>query len=212
MSKKILSNGYRSLLAGEKSPWKQFTSLDEFIWDGVYSIRLVHDDGSLALPFQFQENDIVNLVVKDQITESNLQNSRIIVQTLTQVDRLTGHVYTYTRTRRFSNGGHLWGQWVAIGGEESTGIVEQAATQANIQPNVLNVWGVVTELSITLLPPANTNVVNEYMIQFTSGETATTLILPADIKWMSTPTIQANKVYQISIVNNLAVMGEFSNE
>ena len=115
MSKKILRNGYRSLLAGEKSPWKQFTSLDEFIWDGVYSIRLVHDDGSLALPFQFQENDIANLLVKDQITESNLQNGRIIVQTLTQVDRLTGHVYTYTRTRRYNDGKHIWGEWVANG-------------------------------------------------------------------------------------------------
>ena len=212
MDKKILRNEYRSLTDGEKSPWKQFSCLDEFIWDGAYSIRLVCDEGSLALPFLLQENVIANLLVKDQITESNLQNGRIIVQTLTNVDRSTGHVYTYTRTRRYSNGEHLWGQWASIGGGESAGIVEHTATQASIQPNVLNVWGEVSELAITLLPPADARIVNEYMVQFSSGETATTLVLPADIKWMSAPIIQANKVYQLSIVNNLAVIGEFGNE
>ena len=212
MDKKNLRNEYRSLMDGEKFHWKQLSSLDEFIWDGAYSIRLVCDDSSLSLPFQFQENDIVNLLVKDQISESNLQHGRIIVQTLTYVDRLTGRVNTYTRTRRYSNGEHIWGQWASIGVGESTGIVEHTATQASIQPNVLNVWGEVTELAITLIPSANTNVVNEYMVQFVSGETATTLVLSADIKWMSTPVIQANKVYQLSIVNNLAVMGEFSDE
>ena len=212
MKKQNLRNEYRSLMDGERSPWMQLASLDEFIWDGVYSIHLVNDDCSLALPFQFQENHIVNLLVKYQITESNLQNERIVVQTLTHVDRLTGNVNTYTRTRRFSNGEHIWGQWIAIGGHESTGIIENTDTQLTILPNVLNVWGEVSELSITLAQPADASIVNEYMIQFTSGETATTLMLPSDIKWMSTPTIQANKVYQISIVNNLAVIGEFSNE
>ena len=212
MSKKILSNGYRSLLAGEKSPWKQFTSLDEFIWDGVYSIRLVHDDGSLALPFQFQENDIVNLLVKDQITDSNLQNSRIILQTLTRVDRLTGHVYTYIRTRRYSNGEHKWSEWLANNGKYGISVVEHTDVSVNIKPNVLNLWGEMESLEITLAEPDDENIVNEYMIQFTSGDVATTLILPSAIKWMSAPAIQANCVYQISIVNNLAVMGEFGNE
>ena len=212
MSKKILSNDYRSLLAGEKSPWKQFTSLDEFIWDGVYSIRLFYDNGSLALPFQFQENDIVNLLVKDQITESNLQNSRIIVQTLTHVDRLTGHVYTCTRTRRYSNGEHKWSEWLANNGKNGISVVEHTDVSVDIKPNVLNLWGEVESLEITLAQPDDVSIVNEYMIQFTSGDVATTLILPSAIKWMSAPTIQANRVYQISIVNNLAVMGEFSDE
>lgn len=55
-------------------------------------------------------------------------------------------------------------------------------------------------------------VVNEYLVQFTSGATATTLTLPDDIAWMSAPSVQANKTYQVSIVNNLGVMGEFGNE
>ena len=90
-------------------------------------------------------------------------------------------------------------------------IVQQTETTIEIAPNVLNLWGEVTELDITLAE-GKAGVVNEYMFQFTSGDVATTLILPSEIKWASTPTIQANKVYQISIVNNLAVMGEFSDE
>ena len=79
-------------------------------------------------------------------------------------------------------------------------------------PNEFNVWGEVRELEIMLAEPADKSVVNEYMIQFISGEVATTLILPSEIKWTSAPKIQANKVYQISIVNNLAVVGEYGNE
>ena len=90
-------------------------------------------------------------------------------------------------------------------------IVQQTETTVEIVPNVLNLWGEVTELDITLAE-GKAGVVNEYMFQFTSGETATTLVLPADIKWVSAPNIQANKTYQVSIINNLGVIGEFGDE
>jgi hypothetical protein len=50
---------------------------------------------------------------------------------------------------------------------------------------------------------------NEYIFQFTSGSIATTLILPNSIKWVSNPNIQSNKIYQISILNNLGTILEF---
>lgn len=90
-------------------------------------------------------------------------------------------------------------------------IVDQSATTTTIQPNVLNVWGEVASLDITLADGED-GVVNEYLVQFTSGSTATTLTLPDDIAWMSAPNVQANKTYQISIINNLGVIGEFGNE
>ena len=210
MEQKHLKNEYCGLRAGEKP--KQLTSIEEFIWNGAYTINLLVDDKSLGLPFEFEGEEVVHLVVKDQTREGNNQNDRVIVQTLTRVNRVTGHVLTYTRTRRYEDGKHRWGEWGDIGGAGAIGQKQQTDTIANIQPNVLYVWGEVTELDITLMPPTNPSIVNEYMIQFTSGEVATTLILPSEIKWMSTPIIQANKVYQISIVNNLAVMGEFGNE
>ena len=90
-------------------------------------------------------------------------------------------------------------------------IIQQTETTVEIAPNVLNLWGEVAELNITLAE-GKAGVINEYMFQFTSGATATTLVLPADIKWVSAPNIQANKTYQVSIINNLGVIGEFSDE
>lgn len=90
-------------------------------------------------------------------------------------------------------------------------IVQQTEATVEIAPNVLNVWSEVAELDITL-GEAKEGVINEYMFQFTSGATATTLVLPADIKWVSAPNIQANKTYQVSIINNLGVIGEFNHE
>lgn len=69
-------------------------------------------------------------------------------------------------------------------------------------PNILHVWGEVTELSLTLANPTDTTVANEYLFQFTSGATATTLTLPDTIKWLETPSIESDKVYQVSILNN----------
>ena len=90
-------------------------------------------------------------------------------------------------------------------------IVYPMLTTVEIAPNVLYLWEEVTSLNITLAE-ADATKVNEYMFQFTSGATATTLVLPADIKWVSAPNVQANKTYQVSIINNLGVIGEFCNE
>jgi hypothetical protein len=91
-------------------------------------------------------------------------------------------------------------------------IINQTLNAVKIQPNCLNVWGEVANLTITLATPTNTSIVNEYMIQFTSGNIATQLTLPDTITWMSEPIIVANATYQISIINNLAIIGEFIDE
>ena len=79
-----------------------------------------------------------------------------------------------------------------------------------LTPNTLHKWDEVTELTLTL-GNETPGIVNEYLIQFTSGATPTVLTLPEDIKWASKLTIKADTVYQISIVDNLAVFAEFSN-
>ena len=80
-------------------------------------------------------------------------------------------------------------------------------TTYTITPNVFNVWDTVDTLDITLgeeLP----NICNEYMFQFTSGETPTMLILPDNISWVNGfPTIESNKTYQCSILNGIGVIG-----
>ena len=111
MENNVLRNEYRCINDGEKTKWKQLTSIGEFIWDGVYAMRLVTNDSSLGLPFKFSGEEVVNLFVKDQFPDNHIQNNRIIVQTLTRVERSTGHVQTYIRTRRYNNGEHKWDEW-----------------------------------------------------------------------------------------------------
>ena len=84
-------------------------------------------------------------------------------------------------------------------------------TTFTLTPNTFHVWDEVTSLTLDL-GSETSGVANEYLFQFTSGATATTLTLPNTIKWMAAPNIQTNKTYQVSIINNLGVIGEFSNE
>ncbi|MBO7230464.1 MAG: hypothetical protein J6V20_03510 [Bacteroidaceae bacterium] len=209
MEQKSLINEYRCVHAGERP--KQLTSLEEFIWNGAYTITLLVDDKSLGLPFEYEGEEVVHLVVKDQTRNANNQNERVVVQTLTRVNRLTGHVLTYTRTRRYENCEHKWGEWGRPSGAIS--IINHTETTVSIMPNVMNVWGEVNNLNLSLVEPADKSLVNEYMIQFASGEIATTLTLPESIKWVNNniPLIATNKIYQISILNGLAVCLEFYN-
>lgn len=81
-----------------------------------------------------------------------------------------------------------------------------SAASASINPNHLYVWGTMTSLTIALATPADSTIYNEYMFQFTSGSTATTLSVPSTVKWVSEPNIEANKTYQVSIVNNIGII------
>lgn len=91
-------------------------------------------------------------------------------------------------------------------------IVDSSDTTKGIDPNKYYKWDTVTSLNITLNTPTDNTILNEYVFEFTSGTTATSLTLPSGIKWLKgeAPTIEANTTYQISIVNNLAIACYFS--
>ena len=66
-------------------------------------------------------------------------------------------------------------------------------------------------LIINLGPGPNSNIINEYFVEFTTSSSGTTVSLPSTIKWANgeTPTFEASTTYQISIVNNLGVVTKF---
>lgn len=109
--------------------------------------------------------------------------------------------------------------YICIGGVRtntiagSQRVIHQTDTQLTIQPNVLNVWGVVSGLAIDFASGAEGRV-NEYMLQFTcpSGH-GTSLALPPSVKWMNGDELEteAGWTYQVSIVNNLAVYAGWEN-
>lgn len=81
----------------------------------------------------------------------------------------------------------------------------EATTETELQPNKFYKFGEVDSLNLTFATET-AGILNEYMFEFVSGETATTLILPDTVKFETTPNIEANKTYQISVVNNIGLI------
>ena len=98
--------------------------------------------------------------------------------------------------------------WIRMNGVP---VVSQK-TDATIAPNVLNVWGEVTNLTITKNKDAETEgIVNNYMIRFTAGEGTVLIFSGEEVKWYGgdAPTWTAGNTYEISIVDNIALWAEF---
>ena len=85
-------------------------------------------------------------------------------------------------------------------------VVDMTADTAELTPNTYYKWGEIAALSITLGEPADATITNEYCFEFASGETAATLTVPSNIKWVQEPTIEAGKTYQVSIMNGIGVI------
>ena len=85
-------------------------------------------------------------------------------------------------------------------------------TTLTLTPNTFHIWDEVSSLTL-ILGAETSGVANEYTFQFTSGSEPTTLSLPDDIKWTGgeIPTIEANKIYQISILKGLGSVLEWGN-
>jgi len=72
-----------------------------------------------------------------------------------------------------------------------------------LRVNMLHVVANCTRLSVYI----NLIGYNEGIFQFTCGSTPVTLVMPSTVKWINEPTIEANKTYQVSVLNNIAVIG-----
>ena len=73
-------------------------------------------------------------------------------------------------------------------------------TVMTLDANAFYVFPTMTSLSVSLADPADGTLTNEYRFRFTSGSTPTSLSLPSSIK--GDMSIEANHVYEVSIVDN----------
>ena len=83
-------------------------------------------------------------------------------------------------------------------------------TTFSLRPNIMEVWGVVPELNLSLAPAIDAEFVTEYLFEFTCpSDKGTSLNLPAELKWYNEYVVvpEAGKTYQASIVNHVIVMG-----
>lgn len=88
------------------------------------------------------------------------------------------------------------------GGSGGTVRIENGSTDTTVElePNKLYVFPEMAELTITLTEPSDTGIANEYHFVFQSGSMATTLTIPDTVKIPSGYTVDANKIYEISIL------------
>lgn len=87
------------------------------------------------------------------------------------------------------------------------------SSSMTLSPNIYyrNTSTSLSTLTITLGSVSNSNIINEYFVEFTTRSAGTTVTLPSGIKWMNgvAPTFEASTTYQISIVNNLGTWVKF---
>ncbi|MGN0974401.1 MAG: hypothetical protein ACI4OL_00250 [Gemmiger sp.] len=84
-------------------------------------------------------------------------------------------------------------------------VVEMTAAAAQLLPNTCYRWGEITALTVTLGAEI-AGITNEYCFEFSSGSTPTTLTVPDTVKWVREPDIEADKTYQVSILNGIGVI------
>lgn len=92
-------------------------------------------------------------------------------------------------------------------------LTTSTSSSMTLSPNIYyrNTNTSLSTLTITLGSVSNSNIINEYFVEFTTSSSGTTVSLPSTIKWANgeTPTFEASTTYQISIVNNLGVVTKF---
>ena len=117
-----------------------------------------------------------------------------------------------TNVSAFTNDvGYLTEHQDISGKANKISVVQSSASTIEINSNTFYKFGEVASLTITLASITDNTIYNEYMFEFVSGTTATTLTLPSSIKWLETPTIDANKIYQCSIVDNVGLLVGVAN-
>lgn len=83
-------------------------------------------------------------------------------------------------------------------------VVLQEELSAEVSPNVINRWGVISALSVTFAPPIS-GMSAHYFLEFTAGSAGFTLTLPTGVRWSEEPDWEEGHTYQVSIMDGLAV-------
>lgn len=176
------------------------------------NLTFVDESGNIGL--QFSNNAIlVNDVITPEHTLSNKADK-------SELNKKQDALVSGTNIKTV-NGESLLGEGniVVSGGSNSSGgayaLVEHGTndTTFTLTPNTFHVWGEVGSLTLTL-GEEQSGVANEFLFQFESGETATTLTLPDDLIWANddTPVIESNYTYQVSILKGLAAIMKFKKK
>lgn len=139
------------------------------------------------------KEDSDNLVTNKAITKVIIDNEEVVAALVNDLN---------TRINQKIDTKQLYEEFVI-----KTEKHEEELTELTIKPNKYYQLGTVKKLTLTLSPIEDDKRYNEYMVEFVSGTEPTQLILPPQVKWIGSDVITTNRKYQLSIVNDLAVIG-----
>ena len=92
-------------------------------------------------------------------------------------------------------------------------LTTSTSSSMSLSPNVYyrNTSTSLSSLTITLGSVSNSNIINEYFVEFTTRSAGTTVSFPSSVKWIDgvTPTWEAGYTYHVSIINNLGSYQKF---
>ena len=89
--------------------------------------------------------------------------------------------------------------------------VTGSGTAVTLDQNKFYVFGEVSELDVSFAA-GSAGQVNEYHFSFVSGSTAAVLSLPVDVIMPDSFNVEANKTYEISVINNKGLFVSWTEE
>lgn len=89
---------------------------------------------------------------------------------------------------------------------------ETSIPNDGFHPNIFySIGEIENDIEFVLIQGENENILNEYLIEFSIGDVVPQIVWPNGLSWLNgaIPELNANKTYQLSIVDNLAILAEF---
>lgn len=174
--------------------WECFKKIDG-IPVNYRSFILSNGDGT---SFLSNDGTYKNIDLSNYATKEELNNKQDILTSGTNIKTINGNSILGEGNIIIESGSSNSSAYPEINHGTSD-------TTFTLTPNTFHVWDEVTSLDLSFGEETE-GIANEFLFQFTSGTTATTLILPDTIKWANeeVPTIETNMIYQISILKGLA--------
>lgn len=114
---------------------------------------------------------------------------------------VTGDVITAVKLNKMEEG-------IEDADEIPVNEVTGSTVTQELSPNEFYVFEEVSSLTLTFAA-GDAGVVNEYHFRFTSGATPTTLVLPIDVEMPDIFNVDANMIYEISVIDNYGVFNEW---
>ena len=157
-------------------------------------------------PDAIKDASIEGIKIKDGSISSSKIDETVASKSYvdTAIDDITVNVDNVSKTP--SNG-------VVNLGYINKQLITSTSLTMTLSPNIYyrNTNTSLSELTITLGSISNSNIINEYFVEFTTSSSGTTVSLPSTIKWANgeAPTFEASTTYQISIVNDLGIVITF---